>query len=97
MITNLETYSKKLTQYNCLGYLGTLQENERFNYLKSSLDNQLLVAYTKLMKLQLSKKLLLMNMKRFIRLKQRLRNLMFALFIDLILVLEPDYFQGLRV
>lgn len=33
-----------LTKYNSLGYLNTLPENERLNYLQSALRNQLLVA-----------------------------------------------------
>lgn len=42
--SEVQNLLEKLTRYNCLGYLGTLPENERFNYLKSRLDNQLLVA-----------------------------------------------------
>lgn len=40
----VESLLHKLTRYNCLGYLGTLAESERFSYLKSKLNNQLLVA-----------------------------------------------------
>lgn len=40
----VESLLEKLTRYNCLGYLGTLAVTERFNYLKSRLSNQLLVA-----------------------------------------------------
>ncbi|WP_177337726.1 SIR2 family NAD-dependent protein deacylase [Klebsiella quasipneumoniae] len=40
----VESLLSKLTRYNCLGYLGTLAVPERFSYLKSKLNNQLLVA-----------------------------------------------------
>jgi len=40
----VEILLEKLTRYNCLGYLGTLEERERFPYLKSRLNSQLLVA-----------------------------------------------------
>lgn len=35
---------EKLKRYNCLGYLGTLTRDKQFHYLRSKLNNQLLVA-----------------------------------------------------